>query len=90
VTIESGQNYDLSPLIERVKYALKKVKASTLCIGIKSDILYPITEQKFIAENVEKGTYSEIDSFFGHDGFLIEAGQVSDVIIKFWEETSLK
>jgi homoserine O-acetyltransferase/O-succinyltransferase len=68
--------------------ALKKVKASTLCIGIKSDILYPITEQKFVAENVEKGTYSEIDSFFGHDGFLIEAGLVSAVIRKFWGETS--
>jgi circadian clock protein KaiC len=32
VTIESGQAYDLSPLIERVKYALKKVKAKRLVI----------------------------------------------------------
>lgn len=32
ITIESGQNYDLSPLIERVKYALKKVKAKRLVI----------------------------------------------------------
>jgi len=30
VTFESGTNYDLSPLIERVKYALKKVKAKRL------------------------------------------------------------
>jgi len=30
MTFESGQNYDLSPLIERVKYALKKVKAKRL------------------------------------------------------------
>jgi homoserine O-acetyltransferase/O-succinyltransferase len=70
--------------------ALKKVKASTLCIGIKSDILFPVTEQKFVAENVKDGQYSEIDSFFGHDGFLIEAGQVSAVIRKFWKETSRK
>jgi homoserine O-acetyltransferase len=68
--------------------ALKKVKASTLCIGIRSDLLFPVSEQKFVAENVKKGHYSEIDSFFGHDGFLIEAGQVSAVIRKFWEETS--
>jgi homoserine O-acetyltransferase len=73
-----------------VKNALKMVKASTLCIGIKSDILFPVSEQKFVAENVEKGRYSEIDSFFGHDGFLIEAGQVSAAIKKFWEETSCK
>ena len=70
--------------------ALKLVKASTLCIGIKSDILYPVNEQNFVAENVEKGQYTEIDSFFGHDGFLIEAGQVSSVIKKFWETTSGK
>jgi homoserine O-acetyltransferase len=68
--------------------ALKKVKASTLCIGIRSDILFPVSEQKFVAENIKKGTYSEIDSFFGHDGFLIEAGQVSAVIKKFWEAAS--
>jgi homoserine O-acetyltransferase/O-succinyltransferase len=68
--------------------ALKQVKALTLCVGIKSDILYPVNEQKFVAENVPHGKYSEIDSFFGHDGFLIEAGQVSAVIKKFWEETA--
>ena len=70
--------------------ALRQVKAYTLCIGIKSDILFPVIEQKYVAENVEKGSYSEIDSFFGHDGFLIEAGQVSAAIKKFWEETSRK
>jgi circadian clock protein KaiC len=32
LTFESGQNYDLSPLIARVKYALKKVKAKRLVI----------------------------------------------------------
>jgi len=69
---------------------LRQVKAYTLCIGIRSDILFPVHEQKFVAENVEKGSYSEIDSFFGHDGFLIEAGQVSAAIKKFWEETSRK
>ena len=31
-TFESSQNYDLSPLIERMKYALKKVKAKRLVI----------------------------------------------------------
>jgi homoserine O-acetyltransferase len=70
--------------------ALKMVKASTLCIGIKSDILFPVEEQMFVADNVVNGHYSEIDSFFGHDGFLIEAEQVSAAIKKFREQTSLK
>jgi homoserine O-acetyltransferase/O-succinyltransferase len=68
--------------------ALKIVKAHTLCIGIKSDILFPVPEQKFLAETIEKGSYAEIDSFYGHDGFLIEAGQVSAAIRRFWDETS--
>jgi homoserine O-acetyltransferase/O-succinyltransferase len=66
-----------------VLQALSGVKAMTLCIGIKSDILYPVDEQKFVAENVPEGEYAEIDSFYGHDGFLIETKQVSDLIIKF-------
>jgi homoserine O-acetyltransferase len=70
--------------------ALREIKARTLCIGIKSDLLFPVSEQKFVADNVEKGQYSEIDSFFGHDGFLIEGEKVSAVIKKFREETSHK
>jgi homoserine O-acetyltransferase len=65
--------------------ALKSVKARTLCIGIKSDILYPVEEQKYVAENIENGKYAEIDSFFGHDGFLIEVDQVTALLKKFWE-----
>jgi homoserine O-acetyltransferase len=68
--------------------ALKKVKAKTLCIGIKSDILYPTDEQKFVAENIKDGQYAEIDSFYGHDGFLIEVEKVSAVLKKFRDETS--
>lgn len=68
--------------------ALKRVKAKTLCIGIKSDILYPPDEQKFVALNIKDGKYIEIDSFFGHDGFLVEVEKVSAIFKKFQEETS--
>ena len=70
--------------------ALKKVKAKTLCVGIKSDILFPVDEQKFVAANIKNAEYVEIDSFYGHDGFLIETEKVSAVLRKFWEETSVK
>jgi len=65
--------------------ALGKIKAKSLCIGITSDILFPVIEQKFVAENIPRGEYVEIDSFYGHDGFLIEAKLITDVIRKFWE-----
>ena len=63
--------------------ALSGIKSETLCIGIRSDILYPVSEQKFVAENVADGQYEEIDSFYGHDGFLIETKQVTDLLKKF-------
>jgi homoserine O-acetyltransferase len=43
-----------------------------------------------IAENCSNAEYVEIDSFYGHDGFLIETGLVTDVIRKFWTKTSKK
>ena len=66
--------------------ALKSIKAEILCVGIKSDILFPTDEQKLIAENSNNAEYIEIDSFYGHDGFLIETRLVTDVVRKFWKK----
>jgi homoserine O-acetyltransferase len=68
--------------------ALKRIKAEVLCVGIKSDLLFPTDDQKFITANTADAEYVEIDSFYGHDGFLIETEIVSDVIRKFWEKTA--
>lgn len=70
--------------------ALKKVNADVLCIGIKSDILFPVGEQQFVASNIRNAQYVEIDSFYGHDGFLIESELVTEAVRKFWETTSGK
>jgi homoserine O-acetyltransferase len=68
--------------------ALSSVKAKTLCIGIASDILFPVEEQKYVAANIPGAQYVEIDSFYGHDGFLIESELVTEVVRKFWESSS--
>lgn len=69
-----------------VEEALKKVKARTLCIGTSSDILYPVEEQKYVASHVPCGEFVEIDSFYGHDGFLIETGSLSGIVREFWKK----
>ncbi len=56
--------------------ALKKIKARSLVIGIKSDILFPFAEQRFIAKNIPEAEFKLIDSIYGHDGFLIEEEQI--------------
>lgn len=60
-----------------VRNALKSIKANTLVIGIKSDILFPYAEQKFIAKNVKGAELALIDSLYGHDGFLIESKTIT-------------
>lgn len=63
--------------------ALQCIQAKTLIIGIRSDILFPPEEQKFLAEHIPYAQYAEIDSFYGHDGFLIETKALTEIIKKF-------
>jgi homoserine O-acetyltransferase len=66
--------------------ALSLIKAKVLTIGISSDILFPAVESKFIAQNVSEGTYEEINSLYGHDGFLIEVPKLTYVIQRFYQK----
>ncbi|MGD0342580.1 MAG: homoserine O-acetyltransferase [Bacteroidales bacterium] len=71
-----------------VNNALNRIKADVICVGIKSDMLFPTDDQKFIAGHVKKAEYVEMDSFYGHDGFLIETEKVTTIIRSFWKKTS--
>lgn len=66
-----------------IKKALKSISANTLIIGISSDLLCPISEQKFLAKYFKKAAYHQIDSDYGHDGFLIEWTKIGKAIKKF-------
>ncbi|MEJ7779982.1 MAG: homoserine O-acetyltransferase [Daejeonella sp.] len=52
--------------------ALKRIQAQTLVIGIVNDVLFPMEEQQFIANNIPGARFTELNSFYGHDGFLVE------------------
>lgn len=69
--------------------ALKEINAKTLVIGISSDILFPVDEQKFIAKYIPNAVYTEIDSLYGHDGFLIETKKIANEIIKHFTSNEL-
>lgn len=63
-----------------VKAALGSIKTECTVIGIDSDGLFPTEEQKFIADAVPGAVYHEITSRFGHDGFLLENDQLTEII----------
>ena len=63
--------------------ALNKITAKTLVIGINSDILFPVTEQEFLAQHIKNATLIKIDSLYGHDGFLLEFEKIEKAIKNF-------
>lgn len=66
-----------------VEKALATVRAKTLAVGITSDLLFPTVEQKRIAAGIPGAEYAEIDSFYGHDGFLLEVEKITRVVRNF-------
>jgi homoserine O-acetyltransferase len=67
--------------------ALKRVKSNTLVIGIENDILFPITEQQFLANHIEGAQFQSINCAYGHDGFLIETDKLTHIIGSFLKES---
>jgi len=72
-----------------IEAALQKIKAETLVIGIENDVLYPINEQKFLAEHIPNSKFETIHSLFGHDGFLVEFDQFKNIVRNFLKEHTL-
>jgi homoserine O-acetyltransferase len=68
-----------------VEDALREIKARTLVIGIDSDVLFPLSEQEFLARNIPGASLVAISSLFGHDGFLLEFASIEQHIRRFLE-----
>ncbi|MFC5409610.1 homoserine O-acetyltransferase [Larkinella bovis] len=69
-----------------ISRALEQVTSRTLSVGIKSDILFPPVEQRTLARHIPDARYEEIDSLYGHDGFLIETKPLTQIIRTWMEE----
>jgi homoserine O-acetyltransferase/O-succinyltransferase len=67
-----------------VAAALSKIKAKTLLVGIDTDFLFPIEEQRALKALITNAQFAPITSSFGHDGFLLEWRQLSRVIEDFY------
>ena len=63
--------------------ALRAIRAKTLVIGIDTDILFPLSEQQFLASAIDSASYKTIHSNYGHDGFLLESEAIGNLISEF-------
>lgn len=66
--------------------ALQLITASTLVIGLQSDLLFPLDEQRYLAKHIPEARLAVIDSIYGHDGFLLEFGAIEKEIRAFLKE----
>ncbi len=73
-----------------IEAALKQITARTLVIGISNDILFPIDEQEFLADTITDASFKSIESFYGHDGFLLEYDKITKAIQHFLQQYSEK
>jgi len=83
-------HHDISRDRGSMQDILGGITARCLCIGIDSDILYPAHEQKAIAADIPGARYTEISSVLGHDAFLVEFGQLDQILGPFLDEIYVK
>lgn len=62
-----------------VDAALSRITASTTVVGIDSDYLFPTKTMKEWHSKISGAKYATIGSAFGHDGFLLENEQLTNI-----------
>ncbi len=82
--------FDLGRGCSSFQEGIAQIRVPTLVVGISSDFLYPPYQQLEIAEALKAegvdAEYREIECPYGHDGFLIEMGQMTSVLGGFFEQ----
>ncbi|MEO5683542.1 MAG: homoserine O-acetyltransferase [Chitinophagaceae bacterium] len=60
-----------------VDQVLRQIPQPALIIGVSSDILCPLEEQRHLSQQMPRATLIEIDSAYGHDGFMVESEKIA-------------
>ncbi|MCM1163643.1 MAG: homoserine O-acetyltransferase [Muribaculaceae bacterium] len=69
-----------------VAKALRRLQMPVMVVGISTDIVFTVPEMHRLCSMMPNGVYKEIDSRFGHDGFLVEHEQLNDIIKPFMQQ----
>jgi homoserine O-acetyltransferase len=70
---------------ESVEKALAAIKAKTLVIGIENDGLFPVSEQRFLADHIPGAQLEVLVSRYGHDGFLADVESLKEIVKKLYQ-----
>jgi homoserine O-acetyltransferase len=86
ILTKAMDSHDVSRGRDSFEEVLGNVKIPVLVLGVDSDLLYPVHEQKELAKLLGNAEYSEVISPYGHDAFLIEFGQLQTIIQAFTDK----
>lgn len=75
---------------KNIEAALATVVANTLVIGIENDVLFPLSEQQYLADHIPGAKLVSLNSDYGHDGFLIETDRLTQHIGSFLKSGARK
>ncbi len=83
ILTKAMDTHDVSRNRGSFEQVLGRVKIPVRVVGINTDHLYPVHEQKELAKFLGNADYHEIQSPYGHDAFLIEFDQINNIIQTF-------
>ncbi len=64
-----------------VAKALSRIKAPAIVIGITTDIIFTPEEMRELTAALPNAEYFELQSEFGHDGFLVEHKKLNEILL---------
>ena len=77
-------SFDISRARGSLVEVLSRISVPALIIGVDSDVLIPTNYQKVLARLLPNAIYEEIQSEYGHDGFLVETEKIRKKILNFY------
>lgn len=77
--------HDVARERDSYKEVLGRLTQPALVIGIETDQLYPVSEQRELASLMANGHYEELHSPHGHDAFLIDFDRLNQCVVPFLE-----
>ncbi|GMH70872.1 hypothetical protein TrLO_g3490 [Triparma laevis f. longispina] len=80
---EQMDSHDLARGRGEMEEVLGRVEVKTMVVGIESDVLYPVEEQRRLSEGISGSELVIVKSDAGHDGFLLEQEEVSKNVTRF-------
>lgn len=82
--------FDMGEGYSSLQEGLSRVKCPIMVIGVQTDILFPIWQQRTLAELLQKSgnlgvTFYELNSLYGHDTFLLDINGVGAAVKGYLE-----